>query len=44
MIDAPLGKEEGLGYYNLIYQPGQTYLPVERKTVVTGRMIVQFAF
>ena len=44
MIDAPLAREEGLGYYNLIYQPGQTYLPVERKTVVTGRMIFQVAF
>jgi len=44
MLDAPLGKEEGLGHYNLIYQPGQTYLPVERKTAVTGRMILQFAF
>lgn len=44
MIDAPLGREDGLGYYNLVYQPGQTYLPVERKTTVTGRMILQFAF
>lgn len=44
MLNAPLAKEEELGYYNLIYQPGQTYLPVERKTAVTGRMILQFVF
>ncbi|MBN1996761.1 hypothetical protein JW935_04355 [candidate division KSB1 bacterium] len=44
MFDAPLANEEGLGHYNLIYQPGQTYLPVERKTAITGRMILQFAF
>ncbi|MDZ7724398.1 MAG: porin [candidate division KSB1 bacterium] len=44
MLNAPLAKEEGLGYYNLIYQTGQTYLPVERNTAITGRMILQFAF
>mgnify|MGYP006291313439 CR=1 FL=1 len=44
MFNAPLAKEEGLGYYNLVYQTGQTYLPVERKTAVTGRMILQFKF